>query len=77
MPRLTWKTAALCEGQCASGRKRTGMDRGGAGEVNGGQSLKELVEKRAYYSKELWSQARLSTVRSVLLFYYFFNVYFY
>lgn len=77
VPRLMWQTAALREGQCVSGRKRAGMDGGGAGEVNRGQILKEPVRKLAYYSKELWSYGKLSTVRFVLFLFFIFNIYIY
>lgn len=66
MPRLR-EAGAMCEGQCVSGRRRAGVDREGAGEVNRGHVLKGQVKKLAYYSKELWSHGRLSTVRFAFL----------
>lgn len=67
MPRLTWKTSALCEGRCVSGRKRAAVDGEGAGEVNRGQVVRGQVKELGRYFKEQGSHGKVSMVRFVFL----------
>lgn len=62
-----WKPGASCEGQCVCRMKGVERDGENAGEVNRGQVIKGQEKELGYYSKELRSQGRLSTVGFVFL----------
>lgn len=50
-----------------SGRKRGGVDREGAGEVNSGQVVRGQVKELGHYSKGQGSHGKVSMVRFVFL----------
>lgn len=77
VPRLVWKTAALCEGPCVSGRKRAGMDGGGAGEVNRGQILRARGETCILSQRTMEPWKVVHSKICVFIFIISFNIYFY